>query len=229
MRESILIIEDEEGILQFLRRGLALEGYSVETAIDGQQGLQMASERMPDLVVLDWMLPEVEPGLDGLEVCRRLRAMGDIPILMLTAKESVADRVRGLDAGADDYLVKPFDLNELLARIRALMRRAKPEKPETMSFGDLRLDSGTRQAYRGDRAIELTAKEYELLELFMRNPRQVLTRDVIYDRVWGYDFGGESNIIEVYVRYLRQKTELEGEPRIIHTVRGVGYVLRESD
>jgi len=162
-------------------------------------------------------------------VCRRLRSGGPVPILMLTAKDAVADRVEGLDAGADDYLVKPFDLEELLARVRALLRRAKPEEaPELISFADLHLDTGTHQAFRGSREITLTAKEYELLELFLRHPRQVLTRDQIYDRVWGYDFGGESNIIEVYVRYLRQKTEAASEPRLIHTVRGVGYVMREE-
>ncbi len=228
MHEKILIIEDEERILQFLRRGLAYEGYRVLTAVNGTEGLQVARDNPPDLVILDWMLPEMEPGLDGLEVCRRLRAASDLPIIMLTAKESVSDRVLGLDAGADDYLVKPFALNELLARIRALVRRAKTEAPEILTFDDLRLDTGTHQAFRGERVVELTAKEYELLELFLRNPRQVLTRDLIYDRVWGYDFGGESNIIEVYVRYLRQKSEAEEEPRLIHTVRGVGYVLREQ-
>ncbi|MEJ2013113.1 MAG: response regulator transcription factor [Anaerolineales bacterium] len=227
MRESILVIEDEERILQFLRRGLTYEGYTVETAVNGTEGLAKAAELDPDLVIIDWMLPELEPGLDGLEVCRRLREAGDTPLLMLTAKDSVADRVRGLDAGADDYLVKPFALNELLARVRALLRRSKTTQPEVLEFEDLRLDTGTHQAFRGDRAIDLTAKEYELLELLLQHPRQVLTRDLIYDRVWGYDFGGESNIIEVYIRYLRQKTE-EGEvPRLIHTVRGVGYVLRE--
>ncbi len=228
MHEKILIVEDEERILQFLRRGLAYEGYRVLTAVNGTEGLQVARDNSPDLVILDWMLPEIEPGLDGLEVCRRLRAASDLPIIMLTAKESVSDRVLGLDAGADDYLVKPFALNELLARIRALVRRAKTESPEILTFVDLRLDTGTHQVFRNERVVELTAKEYELLELFLRNPRQVLTRDLIYDRVWGYDFGGESNIIEVYVRYLRQKTESEGEPRLIHTVRGVGYVLREN-
>jgi two-component system response regulator MprA len=228
MHEKILIVEDEERILQFLRRGLAYEGYRVLTAVNGTEGLQVARDNAPDLVILDWMLPEIEPGLDGLEVCRRLRAASDLPIIMLTAKESVSDRVLGLDAGADDYLVKPFALNELLARIRALVRRAKTEAPEILTFVDLRLDTGTHQVFRGERVVELTAKEYELLELFLRNPRQVLTRDLIFDRVWGYDFGGESNIIEVYVRYLRQKTESEGEPRLIHTVRGVGYVLRED-
>jgi two-component system response regulator MprA len=224
MRELILVIEDEERILNFLRRGLIYEGYRVETATDGTAGLASARDNPPDLVILDWMLP----GIDGLEVCRRLRAASSVPILMLTAKDAVADRVQGLDAGADDYLVKPFALDEVLARLRALLRRAKPETPEVLTFADLRLDTGTHQAFRGERAIELTAKEYELLELFLQHPRQVLTREVIYDRVWGYDFGGESNIIEVYVRYLRQKTELDGEERLLHTVRGVGYVLREN-
>ena len=228
MVKTILVIEDEERILQFLRRGLSYEGYSVETAVNGTDGLELAQQETPDLVILDWMLPELEPGLDGLEVCRRLRVASDVPILMLTAKDSVADRVQGLDAGADDYLVKPFALNELLARVRALIRRSRSDEPEILAFDTLRLDTGTHQAFRGERVIELTAKEYELLELFLRHPRQVLTRDQIFDRVWGYDFGGESNIIEVYVRYLRQKSEDDGESRLIHTVRGVGYVLRES-
>lgn len=222
----ILVIEDEERIRQFLQRGLTYENYRVDVAADGPTGLTLARENPPDLVILDWMLP----GLDGLEVCRRLRAGGTMPILMLTAKDTVSDRVQGLDAGADDYLVKPFSFDELLARLRALLRRAAPAQPEALHFADLTLDTGTRQAFRGERAIELTAKEYELLELFLRHPRQVLTREVIYDRVWGYDFGGESNIIEVYVRYLRQKTEdlTRNETRLLHTVRGVGYVLREE-
>jgi len=224
MRELILVIEDEERILTFLRRGLIYEGYRVETASDGAAGLASARDNPPDLVILDWMLP----GIDGLEVCRRLRAASSVPILMLTAKDAVADRVQGLDAGADDYLVKPFALDEVLARLRALLRRAKPETPEVLTFADLRLDTGTHQAFRGERAIELTAKEYELLELFLQHPRQVLTREVIYDRVWGYDFGGESNIIEVYVRYLRSKLEEGGASRLIQTVRGVGYALRED-
>jgi two-component system response regulator MprA len=224
MRERILVIEDEDKILDFLRRGLVYEGYRVETAAEGTLGLSAARETPPDLVVLDWMLP----GLDGLEVCKRLRAASDVPILMLTAKDAVSDRVIGLDAGADDYLVKPFEFDELLARIRALLRRARPEGAETLSFADLRLDTGTRQGFRSERAFELTAKEYELLELLLRNPRQVLTREVIFDRVWGYDFGGESNVLEVYIRYLRQKLEADSEPRLIHTVRGVGYVLREE-
>jgi len=226
MVARILVIEDDEGILKLLRRGLTYEGYQVDTATDGQMGLIAARDHTPDLVVLDLMLP----GIDGLEVCRRLRTGGDVPILMLTAKDGVPDRVLGLDMGADDYMVKPFVLDEVLARIRALLRRTKPSgQPQIMHFSDLSLDTGTRQAARGSRIISLTAKEYELLELFMRHPRQVLTRDVIFDQVWAYDFGGASNIIEVYIRYLRQKLENEGEDRLLHTVRGVGYVLREPD
>ena len=221
----ILVIEDEERIRQFLQRGLSYEGYRVDIAEDGQTGLEIARDQPPDLVLLDVMLP----GLDGIEVCRRLRSGGDLPILMLTAKESIEDRVAGLDAGADDYLVKPFAFDELLARIRALLRRVQPTKPDVFRFANLELDTGTRQGKRAGRVFDLTAKEYELLELFMRNPRRVLTREIIYDRVWGYDFGGESNIIEVYVRYLRQKTEQGGMQRLIHTVRGIGYVLREPE
>jgi two-component system response regulator MprA len=225
MTPRILVIEDEERIRQFLKRGLTYENYVVDTAVDGKDGLEKARDNPPGLVLLDIMLP----GMDGIEVCRRLRAATDVPILMLTATESIEDRVAGLDAGADDYLVKPFSFDELLARVRALLRRAQPSQPQVYRFSDLELDTGTRQGRRGGQTFDLTAKEYELLELFMRNPRQVLTRDVIFDRVWGYDFGGGSNIIEVYVRYLRQKTELEDLPRLIHTVRGVGYVLRESE
>jgi two-component system response regulator MprA len=224
MAASILIVEDEERIAQFLRRALSLEGYQVLVARDGPTGLAAARENPPDLVILDLMLP----GMDGMEVCRRLREHGTGPVLMLTARDTVHDRVRGLDAGADDYLVKPFEMEELLARVRALLRRVRPEAGEVLRFEDLRMDRGTRQAFRGERPIELTGKEYELLELFLGHPRQVLTREVIYDRVWGYDFGGESNIIEVYVRYLRQKLESQGETRLVHTVRGVGYVLREA-
>jgi two-component system, OmpR family, response regulator MprA len=225
MPARILVIEDDEAILAFLRRGLGYEGYEVETAENGQKGLALAGGNRPDLVVLDWMLP----GLDGLEVCKRLRTMGKIPVLMLTAKDSVSDRVQGLDAGADDYMVKPFNLDELLARIRALLRRTQAPKQKAYTFDDLTLDTGTRRAQRNGRVIDLTAKEYELLELFLRNPRQVLTREMIYDNVWGYDFGGESNIIEVYVRYLRQKLEESGETRLLHTVRGMGYVMRENE
>jgi two-component system response regulator MprA len=169
------------------------------------------------------------PGIDGLEVCRRLRTGGSTPIIILTAKDTVNDRILGLDMGADDYMTKPFELDELLARIRALLRRLQPTKPQILRYSDVALDTGTRQAMRSERMISLTAKEYELLELFLRHPRQVLTRDTIFDQVWGYDFGGESNIIEVYIRYLRQKLESEGEKRLLHTVRGMGYVLREPD
>jgi two-component system response regulator MprA len=218
----ILIVEDEEPIVTFLRRGLTYEGYQVDVAYDGLSGLNLAKENHPDLAIIDWMLPN----LDGLDVCRRLRQHSNLPIIILTARDTVSDKVQGLDAGADDYLVKPCNFDELLARIRAQFRRVQPHQPEVLRFGDLRLDTGTRQAYRGNRIIVLTAKEYELLELFLRNPRQVLTRELIFDRVWNYDFGGESNIIEVYVRYLRQKIEEQGETRLLHTVRGVGYVLR---
>ena len=224
--ERILVIEDEHRIAEFIERGLLFEGYRVDVAHDGQTGLAIARDTPPDLAIVDWMLP----GIDGIQVCQRLRTATQIPIIMLTAKGEVDDRVTGLDSGADDYLVKPFAFEELLARIRALFRRSTPSsRPEVLAFGDLTLDTGTHRAQRDGRMIDLTAKEYELLELFMRHPRQVLTRDLIFDRVWGYDFGGESNIIEVYVRYLRQKTEAEGEARLLHTVRGFGYVLREDE
>ncbi len=225
MKERILIIEDDEAIVRVLRRSLDYEGYTVDAAFDGETGLALARDAHPDLVILDWMLP----GMDGLEVCQRLRAGGNVPILMLTAKDTVSDRVQGLDAGADDYMVKPFQLEELLARVRALLRRTQPERVPVLNFADLVLDTSTRQAMRKGRTISLTAKEYDLLELFMRHPRQVLTREMIFDRVWGYDFGGESNVLDVYIRYLRQKLESEGESRLIHTVRGVGYVLREDE
>ena len=224
MNERILIIEDDEAILRVLRRALSYEGYRVDTAPDGESGLNQARDYHPDLVILDWMLP----GMDGLEVCQRLRAGGSVPVLMLTAKDTLQDRVQGLDAGADDYMVKPFELDELLARVRALLRRTQPERVPMLSFADLTLDTSTRQATRRGRVISLTAKEYDLLELFMRHPRQVLTREMIFDRVWGYDFGGESNVLDVYIRYLRQKLEIEDEQRLIHTVRGVGYVLRDT-
>jgi two-component system response regulator MprA len=225
MPPKILIVEDEEQIASFLRRGLAYEGYEVDVAPDGAVALTKARETRMDLVVLDLMLP----GMDGLEVCRRLRtANSSLPILVLTARDSVSDRVQGLDAGADDYMVKPFALAELLARVRALLRRAGPGEPELLQFGDLKLDTGTRQVHRAEKMIELTSKEFDLLELFLRHPRKVLTRETIYDRVWGYDFGGESNIIEVYIRYLRQKLETESKSRLLFTVRGVGYVLREE-
>jgi two-component system response regulator MprA len=224
MNERILIIEDDPAILKVLQRGLAYEGYNVDVATDGRTGLNLAHDHHPDLVILDWMLP----GMDGLEVCRRLRLQGGLPILMLTAKDTIQDRVQGLDAGADDYIVKPFNLDELTARIRALFRRTQTERNQVYEFADLTMDSDSRQVTRGKRLVPLTAKEYELLELFLRHPRQVLTREVIFDRVWGYDFGGESNVLEVYIRYLRQKLEAENEARLIHTVRSVGYVLREN-
>ncbi|MBX6340940.1 MAG: response regulator transcription factor [Thermomicrobiaceae bacterium] len=227
--QHILIVEDERSIASFLRRGLSYEGYRVTIAEDGQRALDAARDDPPDLVVLDIMLPG---GIDGLEVCRRLRAAGDgIPILMLTARDEVADRVAGLDAGADDYLVKPFAFEELLARIRALLRRHErrrqdAEEKVVYHFADLTLDTSTRFAYRGERQISLTTREYELLLLFMRHPNQVLTRDLIMERVWGYDFPGESNVLEVYISNLRRQLEAGGEPRLLQTVRGAGYALR---
>jgi DNA-binding response OmpR family regulator len=225
MGERILVIEDDPQIADLLRRGLIYEGYQVEVTADGESGLTAARDRPPDLVLLDLMLP----GIDGLTVCKRLRSASDVPILILTAKEAVPDRVAGLDAGADDYLVKPFSFDELLARVRALLRRRRTAaSQEVLRFADLTLNPKTREVFRGNRRVELTAREFELLELFMQHPRQVLTRELIYDRIWSYDFGGESNIIEVYIRYLRAKLEEAGEPRLIQTVRGVGYALREA-
>jgi DNA-binding response OmpR family regulator len=219
----ILIVDDDPEIVSFLRRGLIYEGFSVETANDGFEALAIARERSPDLIILDIMMP----GIDGLEVSKRLRQASDVPILMLTAKGMVADKVAGLESGADDYLVKPFAFDELLARVQALLRRRKPKEKELLRFNDLSLNTSTREVRRGTDTIDFTTQEFDLLELFMRHPRQVLKRDRIYERVWGYDFGGESNVIEVYVRYLRSKLEASGGPRLIHTVRGVGYVLRE--
>ncbi len=224
MAEHILIIEDEQRIADFLRRGLTYEGFQVDVRTDGESGLKAARDNPPDLVILDIMLP----GLDGFEVCRRLRAGGPVPILMLTAKDSVADRVKGLDSGADDYVVKPFAFEELIARVRALLRRSRPSEEMVMHFADLMLNVTTREVTRGTRRVDLTTKEFDLLHFFMRHPRQVLPRELIYDRIWGYDFGGESNILEVYIRYLRSKLESGGEPRLIQTVRGVGYALREE-
>lgn len=224
MAARILVVDDDRRITAMLRRTLAYEGYEVDLATDGTKGLLAARDRPPDLVILDVMMP----GLDGLEVCRRLRSGGSVPILMLTARDEVPDRVAGLDAGADDYLVKPFALEELTARVRALLRRSDGSGGTILSFGDLRLDTARREAARGTRSIELTTKEYELLALFLRHPRQVLTRDLILEHVWGYDFGGDANVLEVYVGYLRSKIEEGGEPRLIQTVRGAGYVLREA-
>jgi len=219
----ILVVDDDPEILSFLKRGLIFEGYTVDTAYNGVEALAKARECLPDLIVLDIMMPE----LDGIEVSKRISQVADVPILMLTAKGTITDRVAGLDSGADDYLVKPFAFDELLARIRALLRRRQPREGELLQFDDLSLNTATREVRRGNEAIELTAQEFDLLEFFLRNPRRVLKRDLIYERVWGYDFEGESNVIEVYVRYLRSKLEASGRPRLIHTVRGVGYVLKE--
>ena len=220
----ILVVDDEPAVLRAVRRGLVLAGYEVELAEGGEEALAALAAAPPDAVVLDVLMP----GVDSLEVCRRLRAAGDrTPVLMLTARDAVADRVTGLDAGADDYLVKPFALEELLARLRALLRRTGPNGDGTLlRFGDLTLDTDAFTASRGERRIELTRTEFALLELFMRNPRRVLPRTLIHERVWGYDFGPTSNALGVYVGYLRRKLEAEGEPRLIQTVRGVGYVLR---
>jgi len=222
---KILVIDDDPAVSASLERALRLEGYEVETAPDGGRGLAALALAPPDAVILDLGLPDI----DGLEVCKRMRAAkDDTPVLMLTARDAVNDRVAGLDAGADDYLVKPFALAELLARLRALLRRRSGEEGDVLRFGDLSLDLGTREAKRGDRLFSLTRIEFDLLELFLRHPRQVLTRDLILERVWGYDFDSGTNSLAVYVGYLRRKTEEGGEPRYIHTVRGVGYVLRES-
>jgi two-component system response regulator MprA len=220
---SILVVDDDPEIVSLVKRGLAYEGYTVETAADGNEALAKAREHEPDLVILDIMMP----GVDGVEVARRLRRGSDVPIIMLTAKGTVADKVTGLESGADDYLVKPFAMDELLARVKALLRRLQPHEEETLRFSDLSLNASTREVKRGSAPVELTTQEFDLLELFMRHPRQVLKRDLIYQKVWGYDFEGESNVIEVYVRYLRSKLESAGGARLIHTVRGVGYVLKE--
>ena len=225
MAERILVIEDDRRIRDLLRRGLLFENYTVDTAEDGETGLRIARETPPDAVILDIMLP----GIDGLEVCRRLRSASNVPILMLTARDTVPDRITGLDAGADDYMVKPFAFDELLARLRALFRRHRMESaPDVYRYNDLELNPRSRQVFRASKPIDLTAKEFDLLELFMRHAGQVLTREMIYEHIWDYDFGGESNIIEVYVRYLRTKLEAHGGSRLIQTIRGVGYTLREN-
>ena len=223
---TILVVDDERAVRESLRRALELEGYGVELAEDGEQALRrLALEPPPDVVVLDVLMP----GVDGLEVCRRVRQSGcSVPVLMLTARSEVDSRVAGLDAGADDYLPKPFALAELLARLRALLRRAGNDAAGALRFADLELDPGTRDVRRAGDPIELTRTEFSLLELFLRNPRQVLTRSIIFERVWGYDFGPTSNSLDVYIGYLRRKTEAGGKPRLIHTVRGVGYALREQ-
>lgn len=224
MSSHILIVEDEAKLAQFIELELKYEGYQVTVANDGFTGITMAREIKPDLIILDWMLP----GLSGLELCRRLRTTGDkVPVILLTAKDDVSDRVAGLDAGADDYVLKPFSVEELLARVRAHLRRTQEPNPDLLIFEDLSLNRSTREVFRAHRAIELTAKEFDLLEYLMAHPRQVLTRDRILETVWGYDFMGDSNIIEVYIRYLRLKLEANQEKRLIQTVRGVGYVLRD--
>jgi two-component system, OmpR family, response regulator MprA len=224
----ILVVDDDRAVRESLRRSLQFNGYTVELAVDGQEAIDAVGRQRPDAMVLDMMMPRV----DGLEVCRRLRSAGDdLPVLVLTARDAISDRVAGLDAGADDYLAKPFALEELLARLRALLRRSAPGAPtgdtsSELAFADLSLDPSTREVVRGGRRISLTRTEFSLLELFLLHPRQVLTRSRILEEVWGYDFPTSGNALEVYVGYLRRKTEADGEPRLIHTVRGVGYVLR---
>jgi two-component system response regulator MprA len=225
----ILVVDDDRAVRESLRRSLAFNGYQVELATDGHAALDAVAAQRPDAMVLDVMMPR----LDGLEVCRRLRGSGDtLPILVLTARDAVSDRVAGLDAGADDYLPKPFALEELLARLRALLRRRGPDddadRSEPLAFADLSLDPDTREVHRGERPISLTRTEFALLELLLAYPRRVLSRTQILEQVWGYDFPTTGNALEVYIGYLRRKTEADGEPRLIHTVRGVGYVLRES-
>ncbi|NOU99949.1 response regulator transcription factor [Paenibacillus planticolens] len=226
MRENIMVIDDDEKITSMLRRGLAFEGYSVETASNGAEGLKQMLRSEPNLLILDVMMPHI----DGWEVVRRVRESGsEVPILMLTAKDEISDRVKGLDLGADDYLVKPFALEELLARVRVLLRRRteRTEQPTNrLSYEDTTLDLDTREVFRDDKLIELTTKEFDLLHLFMQNPKRVLSRDIIMEKIWGYDYSGESNVLEVYIALLRQKTEEFGHKRLIQTVRGAGYVLR---
>lgn len=226
MRPNILIIDDDEKIISMLRRGLAFEGYDVKTAGNGADGLRAVLNGDPDVVILDVMMPQV----DGFEVCRRLREGGSsVPVLMLTAKDEIEHRVKGLDLGADDYLVKPFALEELLARVRALLRRKSEQgggSEQAVSYEDITLDVDSREVTRAGKRLELTAKEFELLHLFMQNPKRVLSRDLIMDKIWGYDYSGESNVLEVYIAMLRQKTEENGGKRLIQTIRGAGYILR---
>ena len=224
MAAKIIVIDDDLKIASMMRRGLTFEGFDVKVANNGREGLMQILEQLPDLVILDVMMP----GIDGLEVCRRLRKDGNIPILMVTGRDSVSDRVAGLDTGADDYLVKPFAFEELVARVRALLRRTDNQNTEDfIRFADLTLDLASRSAVRNKRIIELSTTEFNLLELFMQNPKRVLARDLIMEKVWGYNFQGESNVLEVYVGYLRQKLEQQKQPRLIHTVRGLGYVMKE--
>ena len=223
--QRVLVIDDDPAVTSVLKRGLAYEGFAVDAAGSGTEGLAIARDRPPDLVILDIMMP----GLDGLAVLERLRAAdAQLPVLMLTARDAPADQVQGLTRGADDYVVKPFTFEVLVARVRALLRRAEGERPAVLRFGDLSLDTGTRQAGRGAREIELTSTEYDLLRQFLEHPKRVLPKEFLMEHVWGYDFGGNSNVVEVYVKQLRQKLEAAGEPRVIQTIRGVGYVLREE-
>jgi two-component system, OmpR family, response regulator MprA len=222
---TVLIADDDRRITDMLRRTLAYEGYQVITAADGNEAITQARAHRPDVVVLDWLMP----GLDGIEVARRLREVDDTPILLLTARDAIEDRVTGLDSGADDYLVKPFAPEELLARLRALLRRGSSGSGERpLQYADLFLDPVTRETRRGERAFNLSPKEFDLLSYLLRHPRQVLPRERILQDVWGYDFGGDGNVLEVYIGYLRNKTEAGGETRLIQTVRGVGYVIREA-
>lgn len=224
---TILVVDDDSKLLKMVRRTLLYDGFAVEIAENGVAALQLLARKSADLLVLDWMMPE----MDGIELTKILREMGnEIPILMLTARDAVEDRVLGLDAGADDYLMKPFAPSELLARVRALLRRFKKTAAtaQKLSYAGITLDPATREVFRGERRIELTPKEFDLLQYFLLNPRRVLTRDRILEEIWGYDFGGADNVLEVYVGYLRKKLEAGGEPRLIRTVRGVGYTLRED-
>ena len=226
MAERILVIEDDSGVADALKRGLAYEGYVVDVASTGKEGLEAARERLPDLIILDVGLPDV----DGLEVCRRLRSVDNqLPVLMLTARDSVLDQILGLDTGADDYLTKPFVFDVLFARVRACLRRHEACGNDVLRYEDLSLDTATRMVRRGEREIRLTTTEYALLHLFLANPMRVLTRAIILEKVWDYDFDGNDNILDVYVRYLRSKLEEQGEQRLIQTVRGTGYVLRDRE
>ena len=223
--KRILVVDDDPGVTRVLKRGLSYEGFVVDVAGNGGEGLALVRDGAPDLVILDIMMP----GMDGIEVLRRLRSADPaLPVLMLTAKDAPADQVQGLDTGADDYVVKPFTFDVLLARVRALLRRQEAERPAVLRFADLSLDTGTHRARRGGRDIDLTNTEYDLLRQFLLNSQRVLSKDLLMDRVWGYDFGGNPNVLEVYVKQLRQKLEAEGERRLIHTLRGAGYVLREE-
>jgi DNA-binding response OmpR family regulator len=226
MMQRILVIDDDPAVTSLLKRGLSYEGFAVDTAKSGAEGLTIARERPSDLVILDVMMP----GLNGFEVLQRLRAADEqLPILMLTARDAPSDQVQGLGSGADDYVIKPFTFEVLLARIHALLRRRQVDHPAVLRFADLTLDTGSYSVHRGQREVPLTTLEFRLLQEFLIHPQQVLSKDILLDRVWGYDFGGNGNVVEVYVMQLRQKLEAEGEPRLIHTIRGAGYVLRKGE